>query len=62
MAISIKNDKDIAKMKEAAKVISQDAAADFLFLLPNLIVAKDGISGLPENATGESLRAYELTA
>ena len=52
----------VSKMKEAAKIISQDAAADFLFLLPNLIVAKDGIQGLPKNAIGESLRIADLTA
>lgn len=52
----------VTKMKEAATIISQDAAADFLFLLPNLIVAKNGIDGLPENAIGESFRAYALTA
>ena len=52
----------VSKMKEAAKIISEDAAADFLFLLPNLIVAKDGIEGLPKNAIGESLRIADLTA
>ena len=52
----------ISKMKEAATVISQDAAADFLFLLPNLIVAKNGIEGLPENAIGEAFRAATLSA
>ena len=52
----------ITKMKEAATIISQDAAADFLFLLPNLIVAKNGIEGLPENAIGESFRVATLSA
>lgn len=55
-------EEQVSKMKEAAKVISQDAAADFLFLIPNLIVAKNGIDGLPKNLIGESLRVYELTA
>lgn len=48
-----------AKMAEAAALISQDAAADFLFLLPNLIVAEPGITGLPENAVTES---FDLSA
>jgi peptide/nickel transport system substrate-binding protein len=41
-------------MKKAARELSQDAAGDFLFLLPNLIVAQKGITGLPENAITES--------
>ena len=41
-------------MKEAAKVLSDDAAAGFLWLLPNLIVTKADISGLAANVTGLS--------
>lgn len=48
----------IAKMKEAARMISEDAAADWLFLLPNLMVAKQGVKGLPKNALTES---FDLT-
>ena len=44
----------VAYMKAAAKTLSEDAAADFLFLLPNLIVADNGITGLPKNAVSES--------
>jgi len=36
-------------------LVEADAAADFLFLLPNLIVADKGITGLPKNAITESL-------
>ncbi len=46
-------------MKEAARLISEDAAADWLFLLPNLTVADPDIEGLPTNAVGEEL---DLTA
>lgn len=41
-------------LKAAAKLLSDDAAADWLFLFPNLIVAKKGITGLPKNAIAES--------
>jgi len=44
----------IADMKKAARMISEDSAADFLFLLPNLIVADKGITGLLKNAITES--------
>ncbi len=48
-------DEQVTDMKKAAQELSQDAAADFLFLLPNLIVADKGITGLPKNAITESL-------
>ena len=50
----------VEKMKEAAKLISEDAASDFLFLLPNLIVADPGITGLPQNAITESFDLSNL--
>ena len=49
-----------AAMQEAARMLSEDAAADWLFLLPNLIVAESGITGLPENAISESFDLTEL--
>jgi peptide/nickel transport system substrate-binding protein len=48
------------KMAQAAELISQDAAADFLFLLPNLIVAEPDITGLPENAASISFELASL--
>lgn len=53
-------DEQVRDMKKAAQVLSQDAAADFLFLLPNLIVADKGITGLPKNAITESLELSAL--
>ena len=48
----------VTNMKKAAAVLSQDAGADFLFLLPNLMVADARIKGLPKNAITES---FDLT-
>jgi peptide/nickel transport system substrate-binding protein len=48
----------VDNLKQAAKLLSDDAAADWLFLFPNLIVAKKGITGLPKNAIGE---AFDFT-
>jgi peptide/nickel transport system substrate-binding protein len=45
-------------MKKAARRLSENAAADWLFLLPNLIVADKDITGLPVNAISES---FDLT-
>ncbi len=53
-------EEQIAAMQDAAELLSQDAAADFLFLLPNLIVAEPGITGLPENAITESFDLSQL--
>jgi peptide/nickel transport system substrate-binding protein len=51
-------DEQVASMEEVARIISEDAAADWLFLLPNLIVATEGVTGLPQNRVGES---FDLT-
>ncbi|WP_040161849.1 ABC transporter substrate-binding protein [Mobilicoccus massiliensis] len=51
----------VAEMKKAARLISQDAASDWLFLLPNLMVAKKDIAGLPQNAVGESFDVTGLS-
>lgn len=50
----------VTEMKKAARMISEDAAADFLFLLPNLIVADKGVTGLPKNAISESFDLSQL--
>jgi peptide/nickel transport system substrate-binding protein len=44
----------VTAMKEAARIVSEDAAADFLFLFPNLVVAEKGVTGLPKNLVSES--------
>ena len=43
-----------AGMKKVARTITEDAAADFLFLFPNLIVAKAGITGVQKNQVSDS--------
>jgi peptide/nickel transport system substrate-binding protein len=53
-------DEQVSNMQAAAALISEDAAADFLFLLPNLVVAQEGITGLPENAISESFELARL--
>ncbi len=53
-------DQQTAKMKEAARMISEDAASDWLFLLPNLMVAEKDITGLPTNAVGDALNLTNI--
>ena len=47
-------EEQVADYKEAAKILSQDAAADWLFLIPNLMVADKNVTGLPKNSISES--------
>ena len=44
----------ITDMQQAAKMLADDAAADWLFVFPNLIVAKKGITGIAQNTTSLS--------
>lgn len=48
----------IAKMKQIARILSDDAAADWLFLLPNLVITTSDVTGVPQNATSLS---FDLT-
>jgi peptide/nickel transport system substrate-binding protein len=50
----------VADMKKAARRLSEQAAADWLFLLPNLIVADKNLTGLPTNAITESFDLSRL--
>jgi len=52
-------DDQVSYMKKAAQELSQDAAADFLFLLPNLTVADKNVTGLSTNAITEG---FDLSA
>ena len=53
-------EEQVEAMAQAARLISEDAAADFLFLLPNLMVAEPDIIGLPENMLTESFPLADL--
>ncbi|MCL2782937.1 MAG: ABC transporter substrate-binding protein [Propionibacteriaceae bacterium] len=45
-------------MKQAARLLATDAAGDFLWLLPSLVVAAPDLTGIPENAISLS---FDLT-
>lgn len=53
-------EEQVEAMAQAARLISEDAAADFLFLLPNLMVAEPDITGLPENMLTDSFPLADL--
>ena len=41
-------------MMAASRLLAEDAAAVWLFVLPNLVVTKTGITGVPANASSLS--------
>jgi peptide/nickel transport system substrate-binding protein len=45
-------------MKQASELLANDAAADWLFLLPNLVVTTSDVTGIGQNATSLS---FDLT-
>ena len=51
-------EQQIADMKQVARQINTDAAADWLFLFPNVIVAKAKVGGFVRNQVSES---FDLT-
>ncbi|MET7990607.1 ABC transporter substrate-binding protein [Amycolatopsis sp. NPDC005232] len=48
----------VADMKQVARQLNTDAAADWLFLYPNVIVAKNKVTGFAKNQVSES---FDLT-
>lgn len=54
-------DDQVADMKQAAKMLADDAAAVWLWSLPNLIVTAAGIDGIPANAIGEAFHLAPIT-
>lgn len=47
-------DNEVTLMKQAVKLLATDVAADWLFALPNLVVTRVGITGVPQNAVSLS--------
>jgi peptide/nickel transport system substrate-binding protein len=52
-------DDAVATMRQAARRLADDAAAVWLFALPNLVITKPGITGVPPNMATLS---FDLTA
>jgi peptide/nickel transport system substrate-binding protein len=50
----------VADMKEVARQLNTDAAADWLFLFPNVVVAKKKVAGLARNQVSESFDLTEV--
>ncbi|MDR0990625.1 MAG: ABC transporter substrate-binding protein [Propionibacteriaceae bacterium] len=55
-------DEYVPLMQQAARILADDAAADWLFLFPHLVVAKVGIDGIPANSASLSFDLSTITA
>ena len=53
------SDEYVADARQAARIVAEDAAAIWLFMLPNLVVTRQGITGVPANAN--SSLAFDVT-
>ncbi|MGO4384350.1 ABC transporter substrate-binding protein [Specibacter sp. RAF43] len=45
----------VSGMKKVVRTIVEQAGSDTLFLFPNIVVAKSGVTGIPANAVSEGL-------
>ena len=52
----------VPTMKLAARMLADDAAANWLFVFPNLMVARAGITGLGENMTSLSFDVTTISS
>ena len=57
---AVDEDEYIATMKEIVRIVTEDAAADTLFLFPNIVIAKADVTGLPANSVTEALDLTEV--
>lgn len=53
-------DQSTARMRQASVLLADDAASDFLYLMPKITVARAGITGLQRNAATLSFDLTEL--
>ncbi|UJW34267.1 ABC transporter substrate-binding protein [Saccharothrix sp. AJ9571] len=51
-------EEQVSAMREVARTLSDDAAADWLFLFPNVVAAKKKVTGIVRNQVSES---FDLT-
>ena len=50
-----------ALLKKANRTIAEDAASDWIYLYPQIVVASSGLSGYPVNGLNSQFFAYDIT-
>lgn len=54
-------EEQVAKMQEVARTLTEDAAANWLYLFPNVHVYESGLQGVPQNQVSESFDVTGLS-
>lgn len=54
-------DEQTAKLTEANKIIAEDAASNWFYLYPQIVVSKKSVSGYPLNGLNSQFFAYDIT-
>ena len=53
-------DEQTAKLREANTIIAEDAASDWLYLYPQIVVSSSAVSGYPVNGLNSQFFAYGI--
>jgi len=53
-------DEQTAKLKEANEIIAEDAASDWLYLYPQIVVSASNVTGYPVNGLNSQFFAYDI--
>lgn len=53
-------DEQTAKLTEANKIIAEDAASNWFYLYPQIVVSKKSVSGYPVNGLNSQFFAYDI--
>ena len=54
-------DEQTAKLTEANKIIAEDAASNWFYLYPQIVVSKKSVTGYPVNGLNSQFFAYDIT-
>jgi peptide/nickel transport system substrate-binding protein len=58
---SITTDEQTAKLKEANTIIAEDAASNWIYLYPQIVVSAKSVTGYPVNGLNSQFFAYNIT-
>ena len=53
-------DEQTAKLTEANKLIAEDAASNWLYLYPQIVVSAANVTGYPVNGLNSQFFAYDI--
>ena len=60
IAVRLKASDQVAKLTEANKLIAEDAAGNWLYLYPQIVVSAANVTGYPVNGLNSQFFAYGI--